>query len=45
MLDCSDGKLLVRVCDPYLDQETVLREFAEKLGYVIIDEYEYERQQ
>jgi hypothetical protein len=45
MTDYEDGKLLVELYDPDVDQEQSLIEFAEKLGYVIIDECEYERQQ
>ena len=46
MTDYEDGKILVEIYDPDIeDQEMTLVEFAEKLGYVVVEEYEYERQQ
>ena len=46
MTDYEDGKILVELYDPDIeDQEMTLVEFAEKLGYVVVEEYEYEKQQ
>ena len=45
MTDYVSGELLVEIYADDVDQEQSLVEFAEKLGYVIVEEYEYERQQ
>ena len=46
MTDYEYGKILVELYDPDIeDQEMTLVEFAEKLGYVVVEEYEYEKQQ
>ena len=45
MIDLSSWEILVEAYDPDIDQETALRELAEKLGYIVVEEYEYEKQQ
>jgi hypothetical protein len=45
MTDTDDNKVLVELYDDGVDQKETLVEFAQSLGYVIIEEVTYERQQ
>ena len=37
LLDCADDRLLVRLCDPDIDQHTALKDFAKKIGYEVVE--------
>jgi hypothetical protein len=45
MYDTADGQLLMELYDDEVDQKQTLVEFAQSLGYVIVEEIEYEQQQ
>ena len=43
MYDTEDGQLLIEIYDDEVDQKKTLADFAQDMGYVIVEEVEYER--